>query len=81
MRKPWWWVGLLGLIATFFGIIAVAVAAETMGYSPAFGALIGGVGGVNATWLWNPVQKAVKGIVGALKGKFTGGGSDGSADD
>jgi membrane protease YdiL (CAAX protease family) len=75
-KKPWWWVAVLGAVAAVAGAGAMAIAAPLLDYPAGLGLLIGGVGGVNATWLWEPVQKAIKGIVGAVKGKFAGGGGD-----
>jgi hypothetical protein len=76
VSKPWWWVSMLGATAMFVGAVVLAIAAPFLDYPAGLGFLIGGGGGVNATWLWQPVQRAVKGIVGALKGKFSGGGDE-----
>ncbi len=74
VRKPWWWVALLGVVATVTGCVAMVIAAPLLGYHVALGALVGAGGGVNATWLWNPIKKALKGIISAVKGRFVASG-------
>ncbi|MFH1568546.1 MAG: hypothetical protein ABIL09_11170 [Gemmatimonadota bacterium] len=64
--KRWWWGAVLAAVASSVGSGTGAVAMSILEYHPGIGAIVGAAAGVNAWWLWQPLQRLAMGALAAL---------------